>query len=60
MSDGLAAFEHAVIAQGPPGLAVAGAVLSPDGKYGAALTRCPSVCASLIDDVSSRELFGVH
>ncbi len=50
----LAAFESTVLDQAPPGAVVVGASLSPDGRYGAALTFLP--CANyLMDDVLYRE-----
>jgi hypothetical protein len=50
----LAAFERAVIAQAPPGAVVIGASLSPDGKYGVALTFLPSA-NYLMDDLFIRD-----
>jgi hypothetical protein len=47
----LGAFERAVLAQAPPGAVLAGASLSPDGKYGAALTVLPTASGYLMDDV---------
>jgi hypothetical protein len=54
MTDELAAFEDAVIAQAPPGAVVVGASISPDGKYGAALTLLPSASDYPMDDLFER------
>src|SRR5439155_22371820 len=51
--DELAAFERAVLAQAPPGAVLIGASVSPDGKYGAALTLLPSA-NYLMDDAFFR------
>jgi hypothetical protein len=40
------AFEKAVIAQGPQGAVLVGASISPDGRYGAALTLLPSAATT--------------
>jgi hypothetical protein len=50
----LAAFESTVLDQAPPGAVVIGASLSPDDRYGAALTFLPSA-NYLMDDVFVRE-----
>jgi hypothetical protein len=47
----LGAFERAVLERAPPGAVLAGASLSPDGKYGAALTVLPTASGYLMDDV---------
>jgi len=47
--DELAAFERAVLAQPPPGAVLIGASVSPDGKYGAALTLLPSASYRMDD-----------
>ena len=46
-------FEHAVLAQAPPCSVVIGASLSPDGRFGAALTYLPSA-HYLMDDFFER------
>jgi hypothetical protein len=51
--DELLAFEQAAIAQAPPGAALVGASVSPDGNYGAALTFLPGA-NYLMDDVLVR------
>jgi hypothetical protein len=51
VSDQLSEFERAVLAQAPRGALVAGAALSPDGRYGAALTVLPTASDYLMDDV---------
>src|SRR6266511_3668486 len=51
--DELMAFERAVIAQGPPGAVLVGASVSPDGRWGAALTFQPGA-NYLMDDVLVR------
>jgi hypothetical protein len=48
-------FEQVVLAQAPPGALVVGASLSPDGKYGAALTLLPGA-NYLMDDVLVRSV----
>ena len=53
-SHDLAAFESAVLAQAPPAAVVVGLSLSPDGKYGAALTFLPSA-NYLMDDLFIRD-----
>jgi hypothetical protein len=50
----LPTFERAVLAQAPPGAVLAGASLSPDGKYGAALAVLPTAGGYLMDDVLVR------
>lgn len=50
MASDLAVFENTVLDQAPPGAVVIGASLSPDGRYGAALTFLPSA-NYLMDDV---------
>jgi hypothetical protein len=50
---GLVAFERAVIDQAPPGAVLVGASVSPDGKYGVALTYLPTA-NYLMDDVLVR------
>jgi hypothetical protein len=52
--DELVAFEQAVLAQAPPGALLVGASVSPDGKYGAALTLQPGA-NYLMDDVLVRK-----
>lgn len=54
MVSDLSAFEKTVLAQAPPGAVVIGASVSPDGRYGAALTLLPSA-NYLMDDVFVRE-----
>ena len=54
MASDLAAFESTVLDQAPPGAVVIGASLSPDGRYGAALTYLPSA-NYLMDDVLVRD-----
>lgn len=49
----LVAFEQAVLAQAPPGALLVGASVSPDGKYGAALTLQPGANYQM-DDVLVR------
>lgn len=49
----VAAFEEAVLAQAPPGAVIAGASISPDGKYGVALTFLPAA-NYLMDDILTR------
>jgi hypothetical protein len=50
----IAHFERAVLAQGPRGAVVVGVSLSPDGRYGAALTLLPSAGNYWMDDVFIR------
>jgi hypothetical protein len=54
MAADLAAFESTVLDQAPPGAVVIGASLSPDSRYGAALTFLPSA-NYLMDDVLVRD-----
>jgi hypothetical protein len=54
MAADLAAFESTVLDQAPPGAVVIGASLSPDSRYGAALTLLPSA-NYLMDDVLVRD-----
>jgi hypothetical protein len=54
MTEELEAFEDAVIAQAPPGAVVAGASISPDGKFGVALTLLPSASDYPMDDLFER------
>ena len=54
MTDELAAFEDAVIAQAPPGAVVVGASISPDGRYGVALTLLPTASNYPMDDLFER------
>jgi hypothetical protein len=54
MTNELAAFEETVLAQAPPGAVVVGASISPDGKYGAALTLLPSASDYPMDDLFER------
>jgi hypothetical protein len=54
MTEELAAFEDAVIAQAPPGALVVGASISPDGKHGVALTLLPSASDYPMDDLFER------
>jgi hypothetical protein len=54
MAGDLEAFEGTVLDQAPPGAVVIGASLSPDGRYGAALTYLPSA-NYLMDDVLVRD-----
>jgi hypothetical protein len=54
----LLTFERAVLAQAPPRGVLAGASLSPDGKYGAALTVLPTAGGYLMDDVLVRTSAG--
>jgi hypothetical protein len=54
MSDDLAAFEEAVRAQAPPGSVVVGSAISPDRRYGAALTILPSASGYAMDDLFER------
>jgi hypothetical protein len=54
----LAALERAVLAQAPPSAVVVGASVSPDGKYGAALTPLPTASDYLMDDVLVRSRDG--
>jgi hypothetical protein len=51
--DEFVAFEQAVLAQAPPGALLVGASVSPDGKYGAALTLQPGANYQM-DDVLVR------
>jgi hypothetical protein len=51
--DDLAALEHAVLQQAPPGAVLIGASVSPDGSYGACLTFLPGA-NYLMDDVFER------
>ena len=52
--DELAAFEKSVIAQAPRGAVVVGTSISPDGRYGAALTLLPTAGDYLMDDLFIR------
>jgi hypothetical protein len=54
MSDAVAVFEEAVLAQAPPGSVVVGSAISPDGTYGAALTILPSATDYPMDDLFER------
>jgi len=54
MAGDLADFESMVLDQAPPGSVVVGASISPDGRYGAALTFLPSA-NYLMDDVFDRD-----
>jgi hypothetical protein len=54
MSDELAAFEEAVLAQAPPGSVVVGSAISPDGRRGVALTTLPSASGYLMDGLFDR------
>jgi len=54
MTEELQAFEDAVIVQAPPGAVVVGASISPDGKYGVALTLLPSARDYPMDDLFER------
>lgn len=58
MENDLLTFERAVLAQAPPRAVLAGASLSPDGKYGAALTVLPTAGGYLMDDVLVRTSAG--
>lgn len=51
--DDLEAFEHAALAQAPPGAVVVGASIAPDGTYGVAMTFLPSARV-LMDDTLIR------
>jgi hypothetical protein len=51
MSDDLSQFEEAVLAQAPPGSKVVGSAISPDGRFGAALTILPSATGYAMDDL---------
>jgi hypothetical protein len=53
-SHDLTRFEQSVLGQVPPGALIAGSSLSPDGRFGAALTVVPSADDYLIDDVFIR------
>jgi hypothetical protein len=54
MVDELAVFEEVVIAQAPPGAVVVGVSISPDGRFGAALTILPTASSYPMDDVFER------
>jgi hypothetical protein len=51
MKTAIAALERAVLGQAPPGAVLVGTSVSPDGKYGAALTALPTASDYLMDDV---------
>jgi hypothetical protein len=51
MSDERAAFEEAVLARTPPGSVVFGSAISPDGRWGVALTILPSARSYPMDDL---------
>jgi hypothetical protein len=54
LTEELAAFEETILVQAPPGAVVVGASISPDGKYGAALTLLPSASDYPMDDLFER------
>ena len=54
MTKELEAFENAVVAQAAPGAVVVGGSISPDGKYGVALTLLPSARDYPMDDLVER------
>jgi len=53
-TDEVGAFVTAVIAQAPSGAVVVGTSISPDGKYGAALTLLPTAGDYFMNDVFIR------
>jgi hypothetical protein len=54
MNDERAAFEDAVLARAPPGSVVVGSAISPDGRWGVALTILPSASGYPMDDLFER------
>jgi hypothetical protein len=54
MADDAVRFEEAVLAQAPPGAVVVGSSISPDGRYGVALTILPSASDYPMDDLFER------